>query len=106
MRMERWSIAITHYAASSIISRPARWTLVIIPDFGGSVPEDANLRDWQLNLGYDGPLQLNPTGKVYQDLLDTLKAADYQLGTNLFIANYDWRLPLAPSDAEVDGSLS
>ena len=39
-------------------------------------------------------LQLDPFGRTYDDLVQTLTNAGYVPGQTLFLAPWDWRLPL------------
>ena len=51
-------------------------------------------------------MELDPIENTYADLVQTLKNVGYQEGLTLFESPYDWRLPVAPQDGTIDGSLS
>jgi triacylglycerol esterase/lipase EstA (alpha/beta hydrolase family) len=81
--------------------------MVFIPGFGGSFAADDALGDWMTNRGlHPDKLQLDPLGNTYTDLINTLISAGYALGSNLFVANWDWRLAVAPADGTVDGVVN
>lgn len=64
--------------------------MVLVPGFGGSwnykkfFRIDENSNEWELT----------PTIKVYDNLLNTLKWAGYEMGKDLFVFLYDWRKSL------------
>jgi Ca2+-binding RTX toxin-like protein len=87
--------------AAADIKRP----ILIIPGIGGTFGKDFNTR-WYFNRGVKPEeLEVDPIGGVYYDLIKTLKNVGYIEGENLFIANYDWRLPTGPLDSQIDGNI-
>lgn len=65
---------------------------------------------WTLQRGYD-PTKLvaDPLIGTYTPMIQYLESAaggGYTIGKDLFIANYDWRLPLAPDDGTFDGKIT
>jgi hypothetical protein len=109
--------------------------VIFIPGFGGSFVKDAgeltldetddetrtNIDDWYVNRGLTPDrLALEPLGQAYYDIVQSLDNVGYTLyddtltdaanisaGANLFIAAWDWRLPVAGvNDGTVDGILN
>jgi hypothetical protein len=92
-------------------STPRRKPVMIIPGIFGTLHNrnnpSASLREWALNRGYPPEkLQIDPLAHTYDDLIQTLRNAGYREGEDLFIVNYDWRLPPAPFDGTIDGHVS
>jgi hypothetical protein len=87
---------------------PVLKPVLIFPGIGGVFPSDVRgYEDWIVNRGYDPELlQVDPLAHVYDNLIQSFITAGYRLNQNLFIANYDWRLPPGPSDGTVDGIIS
>lgn len=93
---------------------PGLEPLIFIPGFGGTFSadeSDAGVQKWLTQRGLPpDQLQLEPIGNVYYDVVDTLENVGYKLGKSLFVVNWDWRLPVAPVDADSltnpDGMLS
>ncbi|MFH1498654.1 MAG: hypothetical protein ABII82_12610, partial [Verrucomicrobiota bacterium] len=86
-----------------VMAGPAR-PLIFVPGFGGSFPDEAALDAWLTNLGLTpDQLQLEPVTNTYAGIINTLENVGYREGENLFIANWDWRLPLALTDGAADG---
>ncbi|MGH7898255.1 MAG: esterase/lipase family protein, partial [Candidatus Binatia bacterium] len=85
--------------------------VLLLPGIGGTYAADpSNDQPWLLFRGLDpGALRPDPLTRVYDDLIQTLENAGYVDGKNLFVVNYDWRLPPGPSpasDAEIDGVVA
>lgn len=87
--------------------------LILVPGFGGSFAADDSVADWFSTRGLSpDKLQIDPLGGTYDDLIATLDAVGYTPESDLFIANWDWRLSVAPSPAivndanDVDGVIS
>lgn len=49
---------------------------------------------------------LDPIGHACDDLIQTRTVDGHVLNQALFVANWDWRLPVAPTDGTIDGQLS
>jgi len=87
-------------------SAPTR-PLVIVPGLGASFADDSSLGVWNNRIGLlPEQLVLDPVGGLYVDWLTSFQNAGYRLGSTLFIANWDWRLPLAPVDGAMDGVMN
>ncbi len=94
---------------------PIRTPVLFVPGFFGSfVPEITNDATayglFLLRLGIDPSLLvLDPILKGYDDFIASLQKAGYIKDRDLFLAPYDWRLPLAPPgdavnrDGRIDG---
>ncbi|MDI1314237.1 hypothetical protein, partial [Prosthecobacter sp.] len=84
--------------------------LIFIPGFGGSSFADdspAGLTEWLLNRGLDPTkLVLEPLTNAYSNIVQSLINVGYTLGVDLFVANWDWRVPVATLDAILDGTLT
>jgi len=83
--------------------------LIVVPDFGGSLPKDNAVGKWLATVGVSpSDLQADPLNNTYVDQLKTLQNAGYKLGETLFVANWDWRLGLAPRPGnalQIDGKI-
>ena len=93
--------------------------LLFIHGFGGSMAADSYAADWVAQRGFDPQnLVLDPLMNTYDDLIQSLENVGYQQlrfdqtlydlqagKTPLYLANWDWRLPVAPQDATADGFL-
>ena len=91
--------------------------IVVVPGFGGSFAADqsvAGLNEWYTHRGLaPNKLALEPFANSYHNLVKSLENVGYvSSGPNqsLWIANWDWRLPVAPVDANAltspNGNLS
>jgi hypothetical protein len=77
------------------VSRP----LVLVPGMFRSAAKDQYLGEWLATLGLTpDKLATDPYGDTYKALVTTLEGVGYELGNTLFVADWDWRLPLAPAD--------
>ena len=93
-------------AASEAQPRP----VVFIPGFGGSFAGDvseAGVKDWLLNRGPSpDKLVLEPLSNAYSNLVQSLVNVGYTRDVDLFVANWDWRVPVARQDLTSDGLIS
>lgn len=84
-----------------------RYPVFIVPGVGATY--SANIEydlGWILKRGMEpDSLQIDPLGRVYDDLIITLENLGYVKGKDLFVANYDWRLPPGPVDSNIDGHI-
>lgn len=89
--------------------------VLLLPGLGGSFVDnnDADIDEWYTNRGIDPTtLLLDPLGDSYSDLVETLKSVQdggqntFVEGTNLFVANWDWRNPVANEDGVNDGVIT
>jgi probable HAF family extracellular repeat protein len=81
--------------------------VLIVPGIAGTYSDIAVFDHfWLTNRGvHPDNLQIDPLGRVYDDLIQTFKNLGYEEGKDLFVVNYDWRLPPGPSDNEFDGHI-
>lgn len=78
---------------------PIRAPVILVPGIVGTFSLDGNFEYWLKHRGLlPAEMQIDPILRVYDDLIKTLENAGYVQGKDLFVANYDWRLPLAPVD--------
>jgi len=84
--------------------------VLLVPGFGGTFAADtssAGLDEWYTTRGAPpDSLQTDPLGNVYADIVRTLENVGYVQGETLFVANWDWRVPVAADDGIVDGQIS
>lgn len=97
----------------------SRTPVLIVPGVGGTtpLPDPLVAAAWLLQQGpnpslltYIDNFKLTIWGKtfnltVYQPLINSLLQSGYVLNQNLFVATYDWRLPIAPYDGVLDTYL-
>jgi Tol biopolymer transport system component len=87
---------------------PDECALLLVPGIAGTY--SANMTHdvlWLVNRGaHPDQLQIDPLGRVYNDLITTLENVGYTQGEDFFVVNYDWRLPPAPYDGTIDGQIS
>jgi Ca2+-binding RTX toxin-like protein/6-phosphogluconolactonase (cycloisomerase 2 family)/PKD repeat protein len=82
--------------------------VLIIPGFGATMPAaDVAVEEWLTTRGISPEkLQADPLTDTYADLIKTFENAGYEQGENLFVANWDWRVPVAPDDGDADSIIS
>ena len=81
--------------------------VIVLPGLSASFAKPAYTADFFSTLGMpQSELELDPIENTYADLVQSLKNVGYQEGLTLFESPYDWRLPVAPQDGNLDGSLS
>ena len=92
----------------SVSFTPGRRPVLIIPGIGATYAADpTNDLFWLTHRGVNpGELQVDPLSRAYHDLIETFKRAGYQEFRDLFVVNYDWRLPPGPDDGQIDGRIS
>jgi probable HAF family extracellular repeat protein len=85
-----------------------RHPVLIVPGIAGTYSNNVLFDSgWLLQRGvHPNLLQVDPLGKVYHDLIQTFKNVGYVEGQDLFVVNYDWRLPPGPIDGVFDGVVS
>jgi hypothetical protein len=89
-------------------AKPLHNPVLVIPGIVGTYAADLEHdSDWLLNRGVPpNQLQVDPLLHVYDDLIVTLTRAGYTRDQDLFVVNYDWRLPVAPPfDGSYDGHI-
>jgi pimeloyl-ACP methyl ester carboxylesterase len=87
--------------------------LLFIHGFGGSMQAAGqSMDDWLTHRGYDPELlALDPLMNTYDDLIQSLENVGYRTEADvdgpqtLYVANWDWRMPVAEKDATLDGHL-
>ena len=86
---------------------PTPLPMVLVPGIAGTYAADASADiGWLLNRGQPpANTVVDPLGRVYHDLIQTLRNVGYRDGIDLFVVNYDWRLPPGPSDGQFDGHI-
>ncbi len=91
---------------STFLLKP-RLPVLIIPGIGGTYAANLALDYWWLTgRGADpSDLQIDPLALTYHDLIKTLENVGYVRDQDLFVVNYDWRLPPGPSDGSLDGRV-
>ncbi|MEW6159537.1 MAG: LEPR-XLL domain-containing protein, partial [Verrucomicrobiota bacterium] len=81
--------------------------IVLVPGLGASFAKDSYVGEWFVKTGLaPEKLTVDPLTLSFFDLTRTLKNSGFREGTSLFIANWDWRLPLAPKDNLIDGQIA
>ncbi len=82
-----------------------RRPVLIIPGVGATYPADIDdIGPWMFTRGiHPTGLQIDPLAHAYDDLIKTLENVGYVKGKDLFVVNYDWRVPPGPSDGVFDG---
>lgn len=81
--------------------------LLFLPGIGGTFAAAGWENYWYTHRGIEPTkLQVDPIGGTYEDLIQTLDNVGYTLNQDLFIANYDWRMPPGPKDGTFDGVLT
>jgi len=90
------------------VNRPVRVPVFILPGIAGSYAADqSDDYTWLMNRGaHPDGLVVDPLGGFYDDIVLTFEALGYIQGVDLFVANYDWRLPPGPLDGTIDGKVS
>ena len=83
-----------------------RRPVILIPGLLGTGPKPGDTSWFKTRGLLPDNLALDPILGTYDDLVQTLTNFGYQKDRDLFIANYDWRLPPAPHDAAIDGYIS
>ena len=74
--------------------------VLVVPGILGSLPDNADFTSWLTQRGFDpSKLLPDPLGNSYADLTQSLVNYGYVLGQTLFVATYDWRMPIAPLDS-------
>ncbi len=74
--------------------------VLVVPGILGSLPDNADFASWLTQRGFDpSKLLPDPLGNSYADLTTSLVNYGYVLGQTLFVATYDWRMPVAPLDS-------
>jgi uncharacterized repeat protein (TIGR01451 family) len=90
----------------SYLVETIRKPLIILPGIGGSFVNRDDYKEWILKRGLNPEkLVIDPLRRSYDDLSTTLQNLGYKLGEDLFIAPFDWRLPVAPKDNSRDGKI-
>jgi len=84
--------------------------VLIVPGIAGTYSSNSLLNmdyAWLTHRGvHPDDLQIDPLGRVYHDLIQTLKNVGYEEGKDLFVVKYDWRLMPGPTDGQFDGYIS
>ena len=95
------SLSSVSLLSTGSIDRP----LIFVPGLAGSFASYDSVGLWISNRGlHPNQLQLEPIANSYDDIIQTLENSGYSLNQDLFIANWDWRLAVAPSPQDVGES--
>jgi probable HAF family extracellular repeat protein len=91
----------------SFLLVPKKYPVLIVPGIAGTYASNLLFDlSWLIQRGLQpDQYQVDPLGKVYDDLIKTLENAGYKKDTTLFVVNYDWRLPPGPIDNNIDGKI-
>ena len=86
---------------------PIRYPVLIVPGIAGTYASSTSADiGWILERGVNPlDLQIDPLGKVYNDIIKTFENVGYEQGKDLFVVNYDWRLLPGPIDGNIDGYI-
>src|SRR5687767_3306967 len=82
--------------------------LLLVPGVVGSMAaDDPNVIDeWFVKRGIEPEkLQVDPVAGTYDDLIKTLDDVGYTPGEDFFVATYDWRLPVGPTDGLINANI-
>lgn len=84
-----------------------RYPVFIVPGIAGTYSSSTSADlSWILTRGVPPvELQIDPLGKVYNDIIETFVNVGYKKDTTLFVVNYDWRLTPGPIDNSIDGKI-
>lgn len=94
-------------ARAQLVRRPVVLVPGIVGCFARNFEDNASLRAFLLTRGVaPDTLEDDPLTGAYRNLIATLEADGYVRDQDLFVANYDWRLPLAPVVQDAPGYLS
>jgi hypothetical protein len=81
--------------------------IIVLPGLTASFATPDFTSQWFSTIGPpQNELQLEPINNAYADLIKSLQNVGYVEGQTLFRAPWDWRLPVAPQDDTLDGTLS
>ncbi|MCA9125996.1 MAG: DNRLRE domain-containing protein, partial [Planctomycetales bacterium] len=97
-----------------LTATPGLEPLLFVPGFAGTFAADeseSGVTEWLTNRGLaPEKLQLEPLANTYNDIVQTLENVGYVQGETLFVVHWDYRVPVAPVDADAitsrDGILS
>lgn len=94
--------------SSGFLLNPGRRPVFILPGIVGTYAADVSADLFWLTQRGIAPseLQIDPLSGAYDNLIQTLKNVGYVEGEDLFVVNYDWRLPPGPDDGIIDGQIS
>ena len=101
--------ASTDIGSVVLRANPLRRPIIFLPGIAGDMPTAATYSSWLTHRGVDPEtLQIDPLAHSYDDAIQTLVNAGYRINKDLFIANYDWRLPVGPdaSSKTPDGNVT
>ena len=84
-----------------------RYPVFIVPGIAGTYAANLDYDlGWLLKRGISpDSIQIDPLGRVYDDIIITLENLGYEKGKDLFVVNYDWRLTPGPIDNIIDGRI-
>jgi hypothetical protein len=90
-----------------LLTLKPRYPVFIVPGVAGTYAANLNYDlGWLLKRGISpDSIQIDPLGRVYDDIIITLENLGYEKGKDLFVVNYDWRLTPGPIDNNIDGRI-
>lgn len=93
-------------ASANEIKRPILLVPGIVGTLAKDLREEANYKNWLLHRGiHPSKIEADPLTRVYDDLIQTLVNVGYEVGKNLFVVTYDWRVLPGPEDGVIDGQI-
>jgi hypothetical protein len=96
--------ATIKYSQGEVKRRP----VFIVPGIAGTYAANTeNDIGWIMTRGiHPDSTAIDPIGRFYDDIIKTLENEGYVQNIDLFVVNYDWRLPPGPVDNNIDGHIS
>jgi hypothetical protein len=85
------------------IVRDMKRPLLIVPGIGGTGPRANDFQWWVQRGVHIDHMAVDPLLGVYDDLIQTLINFGYEMNRDLFLVNYDWRVPPTYFDGNIDG---
>jgi hypothetical protein len=94
---------VNRYAPIETLNRP----ILIVPGILGSMPTASTWANFIIERGHSpNELVPDPWTRAYDPLINSLQQLGYVRGRDMFVATYDWRLPIAPPDPTDDGQTT
>jgi len=90
-----------------LLTLTPRYPVFIVPGIAGTYAANLDYDlGWLLKRGISpDSIQIDPLGRVYDDIIITFENLGYEKGKDLFVVNYDWRLTPGPIDNIIDGRI-
>lgn len=84
---------------------PTHRPVLIVPGIVGTGPKPGDTTWWRERGTHPDHIVPDPLLGVYDDITETLHNFGYELGRDMFVVNYDWRLKPAELDGSFDGYI-